>query len=714
MIPACLVRSIRALSLSAFLLSTVLHARAVKRPAAKPAPHPASDLKAGVAACEAGNYETGVSKLRAFAHASPALADYTAYQTALCLAGEKRFEEAVNALAAVWRMSPSSPLTGKAALLAAQSHLDAGAPTKAREVLRAHWGAVAQPEGELLLAKSLDAMGDGAGAAVHYQKVYFDYPASASEKEAAVALDRLRGQLGEKYPPALPSDMFERAELLIQAKDYTRARRELESWAEQFGGDDRDLAQVRSAAVRLLAGDASAGCSQLRSLPAATGEIEAERQYYLGECARRDDSDDGAAAALDKLERDHAQSPWRLKALVSAGNRYLVRNEPERYAPYYRACYASFPDSPRADYCHWKVAWSEYLRHRQDAAGMLREHLTRFPKSDHSPAALYFLARMEENAGKTGTAKALYLKLRTVYPASYYRTLAQKKLREDAIASAAAESAPEWTSHLVSPTPNPLPEFKPDAASRARIERARQLEAAGFSNWAETELRFGANHSGQAYVLAMELARTAARRNAPPQSISYIKALARGYLTLALEDAPDAFWRLAFPLPYRALVERNAAANKLDPYLVAGLIRQESVFDAKALSRSNAMGLTQVMPATGKQLGRKLGIKRFRTAMLYRPDINLKLGTYYLRAMLDQFDDRPEPTLAAYNAGASRAKAWLGWGEFREPAEFVETIPFTETRNYVQIVLRNAETYRALYAASRPAAKPVKTGKRRR
>lgn len=123
------------------------------------------------------------------------------------------------------------------------------------------------------------------------------------------------------------------------------------------------------------------------------------------------------------------------------------------------------------------------------------------------------------------------------------------------------------------------------------------------------------------------------------------------------------------------------------------------------------MGLAQVMPATGKQLSRKLGIKRFRNAMLLRPEINLRLGAYYLRSILDQFDGRWEPVLAAYNAGGSRARAWLGWGDFREPAEFVETIPFSETRHYVQVVLRNAETYRALYAgrAKVSAAKPART-----
>ncbi len=87
--------------------------------------------------------------------------------------------------------------------------------------------------------------------------------------------------------------------------------------------------------------------------------------------------------------------------------------------------------------------------------------------------------------------------------------------------------------------------------------------------------------------------------------------------------------------------------------------------------------------------------------------MNLQLGAYYLRSVADSVDGRWEAALAAYNAGLSRAKDWSRWGEFREPAEFVETVPFTQTREYIQIVLRNADIYRQLYAA--PEAASVKT-----
>jgi soluble lytic murein transglycosylase len=170
------------------------------------------------------------------------------------------------------------------------------------------------------------------------------------------------------------------------------------------------------------------------------------------------------------------------------------------------------------------------------------------------------------------------------------------------------------------------------------------------------------------------------------------------YLTLPLEAAPHRFWELLFPLPYRDELVADSARHGLDPYLVAGLIRQESEFNPTALSHANAYGLTQVRPGTGRQFARQAGVARFSANSLLQPAANLKIGTSYLRSMLDQNGGRIEETLASYNAGPNRVAEWLAWGrQYREPAEFVESIPFTETRDYIQAVLRNAEMYRRLY-----------------
>ncbi|HXI44290.1 MAG TPA: lytic transglycosylase domain-containing protein, partial [Bryobacteraceae bacterium] len=184
----------------------------------------------------------------------------------------------------------------------------------------------------------------------------------------------------------------------------------------------------------------------------------------------------------------------------------------------------------------------------------------------------------------------------------------------------------------------------------------------------------------------------------------YMKSFAPDYLTTPIDQMPRRFWELLFPVPYQRDLVRNAKLQNLDACMVAALIRQESEFNPAAISRKNAYGLTQLMPATGRQLARRNGLRRFRTSMLFQPATNLQLGERYLRSMLDQWGGKWEETLASYNAGKTRVDEWLGWNySFQEPAEFVETIPFTETREYVQAVLRNAAIYRRLYGTAMAA-----------
>jgi soluble lytic murein transglycosylase len=329
---------------------------------------------------------------------------------------------------------------------------------------------------------------------------------------------------------------------------------------------------------------------------------------------------------------------------------------------------------------------------------MLREHLKRYPDSDHTSPALYFLGRIAESKQDWGAARVYYERINSLYPNYYYAMLARARLSRPGVSSAArSPEGSQFLSALPLPKPSGPEAFVANQITKDRIERARLLAGAGLDDFAEGELRYGAKVDGQPQLMALELAELANRRDAPDQGIRFIKRYAPAYLSMSMDTAPDKFWRLAFPLPYRSSIEASAREHSIDPYLVAALIRQESEFNPKAISRSNARGLTQVLPGTGRELSRKLKIPRYRTAMLYTPDTNVKIGTYYLKALLDQHQGKWEATLASYNAGKSRVTGWLNGTTYRDPVEFVESIPFSETRAYVQSVLRNAEVYRRLY-----------------
>lgn len=630
-----------------------------------------------------------LTHLNAAAKRLPELADYIAYLSAVADSGLRQFNDTETALQPVWHATPASPLVSKAVALQAESYLQNGNPAGAAALVREHMADLAAPQAELFLARAEEAQNNAEAAALHYQKIYIEYPLSKEASDAEAALMRY---------PGLPADgLFARGLKLEAGGDYTRAGKELTAILPRLAGANVDVARVRIGAAAYFERDNESAYKYLNSFQASTPEAEAERLYYLLECQRRLNRLDEMNATLAKLSQTAPQSHWRLEALVSVGNYYSAHDQPDAAQPLYRTCFESFGKDPDSAACHWKVAWWAYLHDPAQAEAMLREHLTRYGASDQATAALYYLGRIAESKSDGATARAYYEALSSAYPNYYYAILARERLETPSILSAAASTTTAQfllTSQIAN---RHAPEtFEPTAATKQRIARARLLDTAGLDDFAEAELRFGAKTDGQPQVIAIELASLASERDAPDQAIRYIKHYAPGYLSLPIDAAPEKFWRLAFPLPYRKSLEEYCRAEMLDPYLMAALIRQESEFNPKAVSRANARGLAQVMPGTGKQLSRKLGI-RFRTAMLFSPDTNLKLGTYYLKQLSDELQGKQEAALASYNAGKTHVTAWLAAANYREPSEFVESIPFNETRNYVQSVLRNAEVYRRLY-----------------
>jgi soluble lytic murein transglycosylase len=480
--------------------------------------------------------------------------------------------------------------------------------------------------------------------------------------------------------------------------DYTRAGKELTALLPRLSGESLDLARVRIGAAAYLARENEAAHKYLSSFQATAPEAEAERLYYLLECQRRLNHLDEMNATLEKLAQSYPESHWRLEALVAVANYYVAHDQPDAAQPLYRTCFESFPGDQQSAACQWKVTWSTYLRDPAQAESMLREHLTRYAASDQTSPALYYLGRIAESKSDWAKARAYYDAVNNAYPNYYYAILARERLETPSLLTASPSAPTAQFLSAIQIVNRRVPEsFDPTPLTKQRIERARLLDVAGLDDLSEAELRFGAKADGQPQIMAIELADLASQRDAPDQAIRYIKHYAPGYLSLSLDAAPDKFWRLAFPLPYRKSLEEYCRAQMLDPYLMAALIRQESEFNPKAISRANARGLAQVMPATGRQLSRKLGMSRFSTAMLFSPDTNLKMGTYYLKTLSDELQGKWEAALASYNAGKSHVTTWMAAGNYREPAEFVESIPFNETRAYVQSVLRNADVYRKLY-----------------
>lgn len=674
-------------------------------------------LVLGVGEVDSRQFNEALTHLRAAATRLPQIADYPAYLAAAADYELHNFDDVEKQLKPIWDNSPPSPLISKAVLLQANADLQKNDPRKAIALLEKYGGEIAPEKTALLLAKAYEAAGDAASALTQYQRVYTEYPLSSEAADAMASLTR--------YPALTPQARLTRCSHLIEGKDYARARRELESLIPELSGSDADTARVLLGAAMYLDGNRQKAFDYLKSLNVADGDAAAERLYYLEECARRLDRTSEMDAALSQLAQSYPASKWRFSALVAAGRYYAVKNQPAQSEALFHACYESFP-ADGAD-CRWRLVWSEYLKNRSNNDG-LAAYLKQYPASAHAGAALYFLGRVAESKNDNWSARVYYEAASRSFANEYYGMLSRERLKQNGIG--ATPQSPQAAAFLDSISFPKLPavELKPSPVTQARIERGRLLASAGLDDLSDSELRYGARHDGQPQIVAVELARLATARNEPDVGIRLIKHYAPAYLSLPLDSTTEALWRFAFPLPFWKPLMSFAEQRGLDPYLLAGLIRQESEFNPKVVSYANAYGLTQVLPSTGREISRRLKMRRFRANMLFTPEVNLNIGTYYLRNVLDSLQGKYEAALASYNAGKSRVVNWMSWNNFQEPAEFVESIPILQTHDYVQRVLLNADVYRRLYgsnpgalslidsAASESAKKPapVPEGSKRR
>lgn len=656
-----------------------------------------TELGQGITAYNSRDFTHAITHLRN-ARTVAALSDYVTYHLAYSQVLTGDVDGALTVLNS-YRANPiaSSPLAGKISLIYARTLLDKRTPetsAKALTVLQTDYATLPQPEGDFALGLAYEALGERGQAALSYQRAFYMFPNTDIAAQASAAIDRLRPALGKDFPSPPALEQLARCESWLDAKQYAKARAEYTALAETLTGPEKEDARVGIGVSDYMAGKFPIAFRYLKDLHVASGEADAKRLYYLTESARRSNNDSEMLDAVRLLER-YEQSPWRLKALVAAGNRYVVTNEQEKYAPLFKAAYQTFPPDTSTAYCHWKIAWDAYLNDKPERTPLLKEQIERYTDDSRAASALYFLGRIAEANVNYPEARAYYERLSLEYPHYFYGVLARQHIREKPVSGAIPDGAiAGWLDSLSWPARRDFSEASPNAPTERRIVRTRLLIGAGEQDLAEAEIRFGAKIEGeQPQLLAMEFAQSA---DSSYRALRIMKSFSADYLALPLDKAPVKFWQMLFPLPYKDELFKSAMDRGLDPYDVAALIRQESEFNPTAKS-PYALGLMQLRPSTGKMLGKQQGMGVITTNALYTPSVSIKLGTEYMRQQLNSWSGDMYRMLAAYNAGPGRVQEWLKWMHYSEPAEFVESIPFTQTREYVQAVLRNADIYREIY-----------------
>jgi soluble lytic murein transglycosylase len=550
---------------------------------------------------------------------------------------------------------------------------------------------------ELALGRAYAAAGQSVKAAEILCNLYITMPLSPEAGQADVELKKLAST--PQVPALGLNGRRTRADLLAKGKRFSDAAYEYRDLLSVASPSDRPDIQLALAVALHKSGQDKESKKFLETLDSSTSEINTQRLYNLGEIARGSGDEEGFLRYLAELRQTAPTSLWLQQALLSAGNFYLLKPDYDKAIDAYRELQQRFPNAGRASYAHWKVAWLSLRQGRTaEAKTGFEQQIGLYPTSAEVPAALYWRARLAEEDKDIGMAHAYYQKLSERFRNFYYGELARRRLREikaddDPTHYALLDRVPAIDAGTNITTADP-------PTDNLRYQKAQVLQNGGLLDFAVLELQAAASEEekDQGDWVAVETAKLYEDAGRYDGAIHVFKRAVPNYFAVDLPTLPRPYWEALFPKPYWPDLKKFSSQNALDPYLVASLIRQESEFNPGAVSRASALGLMQLLPKVGSAVAKQEKLRHFSSDQLFTPQINLQLGTRYFREMVDKFGSF-EYALAAYNAGTNRVDDWLGQGKYRDPQEFVESIPFTETREYVQAILRNANVYRQLYGA---------------
>ena len=636
------------------------------------------------------HYPEAVSTYRMAAGSNEALSDYADYLGAQAALAAQRGAEAYVLLDHFAERHPESIFAANAPVLLSNLYLQQNNGSAALDVLTPLLETVQAGHADFryALGRAYQMTGNIGRAASVLREVYLT---QALSNEAAQA----KTQMTAMGVPLTSAERKIHADALYNAKRYGEASAEYHALEKSDPGlsqVDRDALQIYAAVCDLKL--KRLGRREVEKLPQTDDDSAALKLYLLAELSRNDGAEGENDRDVEELARRFPRSRWTEEALYSSGNMHLLKHEQPEAILAYETLVRLFPASTYAPSAHWHSAWMSYrMRKFADAARLMDEQITMYPASTEASTALYWRGRIYEDEAKNFAQAANYYRaLNANYVNFYYAVLGRQRLA--VIGGQAGTVAPPAA--LASVRVPEVPDLKGSVPQNdPHYIKAKLLANAALNEYIGPEIQAsrGATQWG-----ALAAAEIYASFGEVTRSLQSMKHSGISFFAIPMKDVPAVYWRLLFPQPYWGDLVADSQANGLDPYLVASLIRQESEFNAGALSPANAYGLMQLLPSVGKAAAKKNGMKKFEARDLLNPAVNLKLGTTNLKEVLDRFGGQPEYALAAYNAGDTPVRRWLATNDYKDVAEYVESIPYTETREYVQAILRNREIYRALYS----------------
>ena len=625
------------------------------------------------------------------------VADQALWLRGRALQGAGNHVEALNVFATLLHDFPDSIRSSEAKLMWATSALQVGKAVEVPPML-VNLSEKNDPDALLLTAKAYDTQNSQSEAIRYYRRTYFYAAGTNAAKEAEAKLTFLNQPL----TPQTGGEQLARADKLFSTKNYADAATAYANLAANFPASVTLQSQIRRLTALANTGRMPDAQSVFNALPVAAREREeAYRQLVLGYAKAKLWSQ--ARATADEMRQKFPAGTLVAKTLIDTG--LAARDAKNRTDEGYflNTAVAAFPNAIEVAQAQFEAAWFQHEGNNfAQASQMFIEHLARYADKDttNRGKAGYWAARDSERIGKTAEACALYDGVVYRYGSNWYGYLALGRLTAmKAQGNCRVTSAPNPT--IAKAVANlRIVNVAGETAGPKEMERAdksEELSIIGLFDWAIDELNQAKKTATKSPKINLALARHYRLKGDNTTAFVALRESYPDYAQMFPEEMGRDEWSIFYPLTNWADIKQWSQTRGLDRYQVAGLIRQESVFSARAKSPANAYGLMQLLLPTARAIAKKYGSTAVINSAddLYQPAVNIELGTAFFRDQLDKFG-RIEYVAIAYNAGPGRVGPWRA----TLPAEmddFVEAIPFKETKTYVQGIIRNTAQYRRLY-----------------
>lgn len=633
-----------------------------------------------------------VELLKDAEHYLPLLQDYIRFWRAEALVGVGELEKAAALFESIAQEVPETLLRAPAAYRGGEVWYQAGDCTEAILQLGRAVALDAQhdaaPHALLDLADCQIREIQSAQGQATLIKLWTDYPGTPEAKVAVGRLDA-RADGGAWQPDA--ADLYRRAQVLLDQALYEQAADTLQEFLRRAPEHpDRDEAQYKLGLAYVRLKRYEEVRPVFEALVEQKGRVAGKSAAWLAKVYVRSGRGDELLSFVEGLLDNPLplSASQRASIYLSAGVWLEDKDRLEDALKMFRRAAEAGAGTSVGPKAQWRVGWLEYRTGRfRAAAETFQLGITAGNEHGWAPQFLYWMGRALDRANDP-RATDVHAQLCRQYPLTYYGKLVASCTKVFQAASGVNGQGGDTSAAEPTDIPSSL-------RSRAHYRKALELLEVAWKPEAARELTWLARQGVRSRAGLLELSARLSQADAHHEALRLAKIYFRDYLEGGSRPAASGLWRVAYPMGYVPVIQSHAAGS-VDPYLVAALIREESLYDARALSPAGAIGLMQLMPATARRLGGEAEDLGELRDLLFDSETNIRLGSRYLGTLVRRFSGNILHAVAAYNAGPTAVRSWVQRNGARDPEEFVELIPYRETRGYVKRVLRSYREYHRL------------------